>query len=227
MLRLRTFPHSLTFTEFFQNHVMTLRAGVFCLPAVAVASTYSGHTARTVGPRPAASPPLLLFLRKVLFLLSFGQNLQPNLWLHSPGTWISGTCGSSLPVLQFGGEGQEEADPPQKQFGECVPQGRQLFSVFTQALGFLRKLTEDLSTQDIRDFQFGVHSPDKHPKCPLKETTQSSCVSNNKSRPQVPTLSRCHVIFQQACSHWAQTVVPAGRRTASESHGCLTFSIEG
>lgn len=36
---------------------MTLRAGVFCLPAVAVASTYSGHTARTVGPRPAAPPP--------------------------------------------------------------------------------------------------------------------------------------------------------------------------
>lgn len=49
---------------------MTLRAWVFCLPAAAVASTYSGHTARTVGLRPAASPPLLLFLRKVLLLLS-------------------------------------------------------------------------------------------------------------------------------------------------------------
>lgn len=163
--------------------------------------TYSGHTARTVGLCPAASPPLLLFLRKVLLLLSsWTKSATKSVAPYRPGTWISGTCDSSLLcALVWGKRSGGGRCPPQKQFVECLHRGHQPFSVFTLALSFLRQVIRNwprncpLRTSKI--FSLGCTLWTNTRSVRLEKPLSALVSLTTSPLPWAPTLSRCHVHF--------------------------------
>lgn len=93
------------------------------------------------------SPPLLLFLRKILFLVSSWMKSATKSLATTPvlGPGFQEPCDNSFPcTLVLWGRVMRRQRPLLQHLDKCLHRGHQLLSVFSQTLTFLRKVIRNL-----------------------------------------------------------------------------------
>lgn len=207
---------------------MTLGAWVFCLPAAAVASptrdtlhapwASSCHVPTIAALSKGGLAPLIL--DKVCNQIRGSTQAWDldfrNLWQF---TSLCFSLGEKVRRRQM---------PPQKQFGECLHWGHQLFSVFTLALSFLRKVIRNwpricpLRTSKI--FSLGCTLWTNTWSVRLEKPLRALVSLTTSPLPQAPTLSRCHVHFPTGLFTLSSNV-SARKADCLRVAWILTFSI--